>query len=155
MHQSSTLAGTKGRGNKRRAKFLVGGVVVLLGLAGLVVWAMARPGSTSFFYTTTEVAALGPTQTREEYRVNGKVLPDSVDRHGLTTSFEISDGDTPLSVTTDEPLPDAFWTAMANDSSEVDVVARGTYDGSEFTASQVLAKCPSKFKAKADAEKAT
>jgi cytochrome c-type biogenesis protein CcmE len=154
MHQSSTLPRTKGTGSKRRAKFLVGGAVVLLGLAGLVVWAMARPGSTSFFYTTTEVAALGPTETMEEYRVNGKVLPDSVDRDGLTTSFEISDGDTPLSVTTDEPLPDAFWTAMANDSSEVDVVARGTYDGSEFTASQVLAKCPSKFKAKADAEKA-
>jgi cytochrome c-type biogenesis protein CcmE len=43
---------------------------------------------------------------------------------------------------------------MASDSSEVDVVARGSYDGRIFTASQVLAKCPSKFKAKADAERA-
>ncbi len=154
MHQSSTLPRTKGTGGKRRAKFLVGGAVILLALIGLVVWAMTRPTSISFFYTTTEVAALGPTETTEEYRVNGKVLPDSVDRAGLTTSFEISDGDTPLSVTTDEPLPYAFWTAMANDSSEVDVVARGSYDGRIFTASQVLAKCPSKFKAKADAESA-
>jgi cytochrome c-type biogenesis protein CcmE len=154
MHQSSTLAGTKGVGNKRRTKFLVGGAVVLVGMAGLVVWGMTRPGSTSFFYTTTEVAALGPTQRAEEYRVNGKVLPQSVDRDGLTTSFDISDGDTPLSVTTDEPLPDAFWTAMASDSSEVDVVARGTYDGQLFSATQVLAKCPSKFKAKAEAEQA-
>jgi cytochrome c-type biogenesis protein CcmE len=155
MHQSSTLPGTNGGSTKRRAKFLIGGAVVLLGLVGLVVWALTRPESTSFFYTTTEVAALGPSQTSDEYRVNGKVLPDSVDRDGLTTSFEISDGDTPLAVTTEEPLPDAFWTAMANDSSEVDVVARGSYDGSVFTASQVLAKCPSKFKAKADAEKAS
>jgi cytochrome c-type biogenesis protein CcmE len=152
MQQSSTHAGTKGRGSRRRAKFLVGGAVVLLALVGLVVWAMTRPGSTSFFYTTTEVVALGGTATTEEYRVNGKVLPDSVHRNGLTTSFEISDGDTPLRVTTDETLPDAFWTAMASDSSEVDVVARGSYDGNVFSASEVLAKCPSKFKAKADAE---
>jgi cytochrome c-type biogenesis protein CcmE len=43
-------------------------------------------------------------------------------------------------VTTDQPLPDAF-----KDRSEV--VARGSYNGDVFRASQVLAKCPSKFKA--------
>jgi cytochrome c-type biogenesis protein CcmE len=112
---------------------------------------MGRPGSTSFFYTPTEVMALGADGPQGEYRVNGKVLPDTVSRDGLTTTFDIHDGSTEMSVTTDSPLPDAFWTAMANDSSEVEVVARGRYDGSVFTASQVLAKCPSKFKAKAAA----
>ena len=136
---------------KRRAKFLVGGGAILLSLVALVAWAMTRPNSTSFFYTPSEVVALPVAQGAEEYRVNGNVLPDSVERNGLTTSFDISDGSTAMNLTTDQPLPDAFWTAMANDSSEVEVVARGRYDGKRFVASEVLAKCPSKFKAKAAA----
>ena len=134
--------------SKRRAKFLIGGGVIFLSLIALVAWAMTRPNSTSFFYTPTEVVELAAAPGAEEYRVNGKVIPDSVERDGLTTSFAISDGTTEMGLTTDQPLPDAFWTAMANDSSEVEVVARGRYDGERFVASEVLAKCPSKFKAK-------
>jgi cytochrome c-type biogenesis protein CcmE len=143
MQQASESADAK-----RRAKFLIGGGVILLSLVALVAWAMTRPNSTSFFYTPSEVVELPLAQGAEEYRVNGKVVPDSVDRDGLTTTFDISDGSTALSLTTDQSLPDAFWTAMANDSSEVEVVARGRYDGTTFLASEVLAKCPSKFKAK-------
>ena len=124
--------------------------MILLSLVVLVVWAMGRVGSVSFFYTPTEVLALG-ADAPEEYRVNGKVIPDTVERYDLRTTFTISDGRSDLRVTTLEPLPDAFWTAMANDSSEVEVVARGSYDGDLFSASQVLAKCPSKFKARVEA----
>ncbi len=134
--------------SKRRAKFLIGGGAILLSLVALVVWAMTRPNSTSFFYTPSEVVGLAAGASADEYRVNGKVLPDSVEREGLTTTFEISDGKTSIPLTTSQALPDAFWTAMANDSSEVEVVARGRYDGTTFQASEVLAKCPSKFKAK-------
>ena len=134
---------------KRRAKFLIGGGAILLSLAALVTWAMTRPNSTSFFYTPSEVIEIAAAGQDEEYRVNGKVVPGSVAREGLTTTFEISDGDTSLALRTEQALPDAFWTAMANDSSEVEVVARGRYDGNTFQASEVLAKCPSKFKAKA------
>lgn len=136
---------------KRRAKFLIGGGAIFLCLITLVAWAMARPNSTSFFYTPTEVIDLAGAPGAEEYRVNGKVLPDSVEREGLRTTFAISDGTTDLDLTTEQALPDAFWTAMANDSSEVEVVARGRLEGSTFVASEVLAKCPSKFKAKAEA----
>jgi cytochrome c-type biogenesis protein CcmE len=133
---------------KRRAKFLIGGGAILLTLVALVSWAMTRPNSTSFFYTPSEVVELAAAQGAEEYRVNGKVVPGTVDSEGLTTTFAISDGETELDLTTEQPLPDAFWTAMASGSSEVEVVARGRYDGSRFVATEVLAKCPSKFKAK-------
>ena len=136
---------------KRRAKFVIGGVAILLSLVALVVWAMTRPNSTSFFYTPTEVVALAGGPSVEEYRVNGNVLPATVESEGLVTTFDITDGDTAITLTTEQPLPDAFWTAMANDSSEVEVVARGRYDGTTFQASEVLAKCPSKFKAKTTA----
>jgi cytochrome c-type biogenesis protein CcmE len=132
---------------KRRAKFLVGGGIIVLALVGLVVWAMARQNATSFYYTTSELQAASLAAGAEEYRVNGNVVPESVVREGLETTFDITDGTTAVTVMTDETLPDAFWTAMEAGSSEVEVVAQGRYDGDRFTASQVFAKCPSKFKA--------
>jgi cytochrome c-type biogenesis protein CcmE len=134
---------------KRRAKFTIGGGIIVLSLLGLVAWAMTRPNATSFYYTTSEPQGASLAAGAEEYRVNGNVIPESVVRDGLTTTFDITDGETAVTVVTDETLPDAFWTAMDAGSSEVEVVAQGRYDGSRFTASQVLAKCPSKFKAQA------
>jgi cytochrome c-type biogenesis protein CcmE len=134
---------------KRRAKFAIGGGIVFLALAGLVFWAMTRQNATSFYYTTSELRSASLAAGGEQYRVNGNVVPDSVVRDGLRTTFDITDGNTPVTVVTTETLPDAFWTAMAAGSSQVEVVAQGTYDGSRFSASQVLAKCPSKFKARA------
>jgi cytochrome c-type biogenesis protein CcmE len=134
---------------KRRAKFAIGGGIIFLALAGLVLWAMARQGATNFYYTTSELQAASFAAGAEEYRVNGNVVPESVVNEGLRTTFDITDGATQVTVVTDESLPDAFWTAMEAGSNEVEVVAQGHYDGSRFTASQVLAKCPSKFKAEA------
>ena len=142
--QSPTVASPK-----RRAKFAIGGGIIFLALAGLVVWAMTRPNATSFYYTTSELQSVPVAAGGEQYRVNGNVVPESVVRDGLRTTFDITDGTTPVTVVTSETLPDAFWTAMDAGSSEVEVVAEGTFDGSRFTASRVLAKCPSKFKARA------
>jgi cytochrome c-type biogenesis protein CcmE len=124
-----------------RGKFLIGGAIVAVALLGLVAWAMARPGSTSFYLSTSELARLGATETGQSYRVNGKVVPGSLERDGLASTFALTDGNTEVVVSTDTPLPDTF-------KDRSDVVARGVYDGKTFTADQVLAKCPSKFKAK-------
>lgn len=113
-----------------------------MGLAALLFWAMTRPGSTAFYMTPTELQAHGPTTAGETYRLNGTVVPGSIEQNGLTTTFVVSDGETDIDVTTDSPVPDTF-------KDRADVVARGGYDGATFTAVEVLAKCPSKFKAKA------
>lgn len=134
---------------KRRAKFVIGGGIIFFALVGLVLWAMTRPNATSFYYTTSELQAASLAAGAEEYRVNGNVIPDSVVEDGLHTTFDITDGTTAVRVETDESLPDAFWLAMDAGSSQVEVVAQGRYDGSTFTATKVLAKCPSKFKAEA------
>lgn len=133
--------------SKRRAKFAIGGLAVIAIVVGLIAWAMTRPGATAFYLTVSEVRSEGTTA--ENFRVNGNVVPDSLSRDGTTTSFSITDGVTDLPIVTDETLPDAFWTAYDNDPSAVEIVAQGNYDGHTFSASQVLAKCPSKFKAKA------
>ena len=138
MNQSSTLPAPQ-----RRAKFLIGGAVIVLAVVGLIAWAMTRPNSTAFYMTPSEVLAAGPA-TASDFRMNGKVVPGSIEREGLETTFLVSDGDSEVSVVTDRPLPDTF-----QDRSEV--VARGTFDGNTFVATEVLAKCPSKFKAKSSA----
>jgi cytochrome c-type biogenesis protein CcmE len=129
---------------KANRKFLLGGAIILVTLVGLVGWAMSRPGSTAFYLTTSEVVDRGATAGVNEYRVNGNVVAGTVERDALETTFAISDGKTEMTIFTDRPLPDAF-----RDDPDTEVVARGTYDGDMFTASEVLAKCPSKFKAKA------
>lgn len=131
---------------KRRAKFALGGLAVFTLVVGLVVWAMARPGSTAFYLTVSEVVANGTSS--ENFRVNGNVVPGSFDQDGTTTSFAITDGSAELPIVTEETLPDAFYTAYDNDPSAVEIIAQGSYNGDTFAASQVLAKCPSKFKAK-------
>jgi cytochrome c-type biogenesis protein CcmE len=75
------------------------------------------------------------------YRVNGTVVPGSIQRRGLETSFLVTDGSTEIPVETRAPLPDTF-------KSRAEVVARGTFAGGSFSADEVLAKCPSKFKAR-------
>ena len=127
-------------------KFLIGGAVVAATLIGLVGWAMSRSGSTAYFLETSELAANGPTGSSELVRVNGNVVPGTLERDGLTTTFVISDGTTDVTIATDRPLPDSF-----RERADTEIVALGSFDGRHFSASEVLAKCPSKFKAKDEA----
>ncbi len=124
----------------RPKKFLIGGVVVFATLAGLVVWAMARPNSTSSYVTPSTVAAARGAS--EMVRLTGTVVPGSVERDGLHTTFLVTDSAEKIAVATDAPLPDAF-----RDRSEV--IVAGYLDGETFVAAEVWAKCPSKFKARA------
>lgn len=124
---------------KRRAKFLVGGALLAVAVPVLIVWALGRPGAASFYVTVSEAKAQGVTS--QDYRVNGTVVPGSIEREGLVTTFRVTDGETEMAVTTDRPLPDTF-------KDESEVVVKGDLEGSTFVATEVLAKCPSKFKAK-------
>lgn len=125
----------------RRAKFWIGGAIIVAVLAGLILWAMTQPGARSNYISPSDLTGSSPTTGGDPLRLAGTVVPGSIERDGLTTTFLVADDTTEARVTTDSPVPDAF-----KDSSEV--VATGTYDGTTFIAGNVLAKCPSKFKAK-------
>ena len=140
---------SQGPSSKRKAKFAFGGLAVVLIVAGLIVWAITSPGSATFYMTVSEVHDASAATLAKEFRVNGYVVGGSVERDGVTTSFAITDGDETLDIVTDETLPDAFWSAYEADPGSIDIVAQGTYDGSQMAANQVLAKCPSKFETKA------
>ena len=134
---------------KRRAKFLFGGAVIAVALVGLVGWAMGRPGSTAFYMEVSEMKSAGATDPTEQLRVNGHVVAGTLERSGTRTAFEISDGSDSVEIVTSQPLPDSFETGYRNDPASIEVVAQGSYDGRAFRATEVLAKCPSKFKTKA------
>ena len=123
----------------RRAKFWIGGVIIVAVLAGLILWAMTQPGAAANYVTPTDLET--GAAPAGQVQLAGVVVPGSIERDGLVTTFEVTDDSAEITVTTDTPLPDAF-----KDSSEV--VATGTFESGTFTASQVFAKCPSKFKAK-------
>ena len=134
---------------KRRAKFFIGGAIIAVALGGLVGWAMGRPGSTAFYVEVSELTSAGATDPTEELRVNGHVVAGSLERSGTRTAFEISDGADSVEIVTSQPLPDSFETGYRNDPASIEVVAQGRYDGEAFRATEVLAKCPSKYKTKA------
>lgn len=117
---------------------------MFVAVLSLLFWAMAQPGAQAFYLTTTELQERGPTPADEAFRLNGTVVPGSIEQEGLTTTFTLSDGSTEIPVTTEVAVPDTL-------KDRSDVVARGSYDGSTFEAVEVLAKCPSKFKARKNA----
>jgi cytochrome c-type biogenesis protein CcmE len=75
------------------------------------------------------------------FRVNGRVVPDSIVRspEGLGVTFAITDGKDTMSVAYARELPDTF-------KSGAEVVVEGTVDDDgTFQARFLLAKCPSKY----------
>jgi cytochrome c-type biogenesis protein CcmE len=138
---------SEGPSPKRKAKFVIGGLAVVLIVVGLIVWAMFQPGTT-FYLTVSEVLNSSQAELGDEFRVSGNVVGDSLERDGVTTSFAITDGEESLDIVTNEALPDVFWSAYEQSPASIEVIAQGTYDGQLLSADQVLAKCPSKFKAK-------
>ncbi|MGH2704165.1 MAG: cytochrome c maturation protein CcmE [Actinomycetota bacterium] len=122
-----------------RGRFAIAAAVVGASVLGLIAWSLS--GSTAYYRTPSELRA-GATPAGDRVRVAGKVVPETIDRDGKTTTFSVSDGKATLPVTTEALLPDTF-------GSNVEVVVEGgmTKRG-VFSASTVLAKCPSKFKAK-------
>jgi cytochrome c-type biogenesis protein CcmE len=126
-----------------RVRFAIAAAVVALAIIGMVVFSLK--GSTAYYVTPGELAA-GPIRTNDHVRVAGNVVDGTIARNGSTTTFDVTDGTDAVTVTTEDLLPDTF-------AAGVEVVAEGAMTTrGVFSASKVLAKCPSKFKAKVQAK---
>jgi cytochrome c-type biogenesis protein CcmE len=122
-----------------RIRFGIAAGVVVVSILGLIAWSLSD--AIAYYRTPAELAA-GGTQLNERVRVAGYVVEGSVVKAGPTTIFSVTDGKAELAVTTEDLLPDTF-------GAGVEVVAEGAMTSrGVFAASTVLAKCPSKFKAK-------
>lgn len=126
----------------RTIKILAGAVVVAVAVGALVWVGVGR--SSVYYYTVSELLAKGPAQ---QVRVSGELVGGSVQGLGTTTlKFVLHDRDQSnktMPVVYNGTIPDSF-----QDRSNSEVVAEGDFaaDGS-FIATDLLAKCPSKYEA--------
>ena len=127
-------------------KFLIGALVIVAGVAGLIVSGVQQTGV--YFLTPTELMA----KTREDpsfhdvgLKVGAHVVPGSVKRDPATRTigFRVTDGTHEFPVTYTGLVPDTF-----TDASNIEVIVEGKFgrDG-VFHATEVLAKCGSRYEA--------
>jgi cytochrome c-type biogenesis protein CcmE len=132
--------------DRRRLKFVLFGLGIVLSMTFLLVVGMNRPGGMVYYLTVTEFTQQA-NPGDGDYRVNGTVSPGSIERlpTGLDVSFNITDDETSLPVAYHGIIPDTFV-------DEAAVVVEGhLQDDGTFVAHTLLAKCPSKYEA-ADGE---
>lgn len=129
------------RGPAVPPKVLIAAAVIVAAAAYLVVTAL---GSSAVYYlTVSELKSAGPSIYGQPVRVAGNVVPGSIrrDASSLLVHFEAEDASGRVPVAYRGVLPDIF-------GDGIEVVVEGNYAANGgFTASTLLAKCPSKFEA--------
>ena len=130
-------------------KFVIAGGVIALAVAYLVT--MGLQGTTVYFMTVSELQAKGPAAQNQVFRVSGNLVPGTLakDTSGLGIHFLIADA-------TSQALPVVYRGGQVPDiiGDNIEIVAEGKLDGSgTFTATNVLAKCPSRLENAAPVER--
>lgn len=122
---------------KRRSTWVAGISLILLGIGGLAAWAIASPGSVSYYATPSELQA--DADPLKSFRLGGRVADGTLVRSGPVVSFEVTDGEATVPVRFRGEVPNTL-------QESTDVIAEGTLgpDGT-LVATRVLAKCSSKF----------
>jgi cytochrome c-type biogenesis protein CcmE len=130
---------------RRRAKYqtryLIGAFLILAVIGYLIFFGISS--TQQYYLTVGELFNKGQTVAGQGVRVGGDLVQDSIhqDVKNSQISFAISDGSRSLPISYNGAVPDTFDKATQ-------VIAEGKLnpDGT-FTASLVLAKCPSKYDA--------
>jgi cytochrome c-type biogenesis protein CcmE len=120
--------------------------VLVVVIVGSLLW-LAAGGineTKTYYKTVAELAKMGPKAQGKRLRVGGDIEPGSIVRKGRSVSFVLRQDSLTLKVVYDgaEPLPDTF-----RDGAQALADGRMGQD-SVFQASQVQAKCASKYEAK-------
>lgn len=123
----------------RKKRFLIGGIIVVLAIGYLGY--MGFQGSAVYYYTASELIELGSSIYDENVRVNGQVVPGSLEQeaNGLVLKFNIVDEKRSLPVVYQGVVPDSF-------KSDSEVVVEGYLNSAgTFQANTIMTKCPSKY----------
>ena len=138
---------------KAGTKFMVGAAVIVAAVGFLIAEGVKETGV--YFLTPTELAAktaADPTFYNVGLKMGAKVVPGSIrrDRASREIDFRVSDGRHEYPVRYSGLVPDTF-----TDANDIEVVVEGRlgHDG-VFHATDVLAKCGSRYEAVAKNAKA-
>lgn len=136
-----------------RAKFIVGATVIVASVTFLIYGGVRETGV--YFLTPTELIARveqDPGFHDVGIKVGAKVVRGSIHRDDAAqqVDFEVTDGTRQFAVTYVGLVPDTF-----TDANEIEVIVEGKFgrDG-VFRATEVLAKCGSRYEAELEAAKA-
>ncbi len=122
---------------QKRLKFIFGAIIVLIAVGFLGYQGFLN--SATYYYTVSEFAAQQSSLTNESVRVTGNVTAGTIERQGSTLKFTMSDGLKELTVVYKGVVPDSF-------KAGITAVVQGKLNSTGiFEASQLLAKCPSKY----------
>ena len=129
---------------RRQTKFYVGGAVVVLVMAYLMITGL-RSGS-SYYLTIAELQAEGTNMVDKPVRVSAAVDKKTIDydAKSLTLRFDLVDKEGRLPVVYSGVKPDLLT------ASQSAVVEGRLLDSGLFQADTILVKCPSKYEEAAD-----
>lgn len=137
---------------KPGTKFLIGAVLIVASVGFLITQGVKETGV--FFLTPTELAARttsDPTFYDVGLKLGAKVVPGSIKRISAVqqVDFVVSDGAQQYPVTYRGIVPDTF-----TDANDIEVIVEGRLgrDG-VFHATEVFAKCGSRYEAELDKAK--
>lgn len=132
-----------------RNKFLLGATIIVASVTFLIVTGIRETGV--YFLTPTELVqktTQDPSFHEVGLKVGARVVPGSIRRDDAArrVDFEVTDGSSQFPVTYVGLVPDTF-----TDANEIEVIVEGKYgrDG-VFRATEVLAKCGSRYEAAYD-----
>ncbi len=124
---------------KSRAKFVIGGGIIVLAILLLIV--NSFKGASAYYITVSELNSKGADAVGQSWRVSGPVDKDSVqyDAQILTLQFNMTEDDQQLAVVYHDVMPDLFMKSTS-------VIVEGQVNSTGlFEAQTILVKCPSKY----------
>lgn len=128
----------------RKTKFAIFAFGIVASMALLIYAAIGQESGLTYYVTVDEFLNSPPEGSG--FRVNGQVKAGTIDRQpsGMDVRFTITDGEADMPVRYHGIIPDTFVDGA-------DVVVEGSMAGDgTFVASNMLAKCPSKYEAAAE-----
>lgn len=125
-----------------KGKVIVAGVVIVVGIV---------LGAVNFLESNVEYSDFGTAErTGKKVQVKGEWMKDMESGfnadHAQFTFYMKDDNQKVVKVVLDGAKPNNFELATS-------VVAKGTFDGDHFHATEVLTKCPSKYEGDAESVK--
>lgn len=141
MAQSTTVPSitVARKSANKKIKFIIGGVAVALAVVYLIYAGIAA--NSAYFLTVDELNAKGDSILNRTVRVSGTVDATTIDfnNRDLILQFDVmSDTGARMHVVFNGPKPDQM-------REGAQAILEGKYNGSEFTANELLLKCPSRY----------
>ncbi len=146
--QNIPKTGRKGKKHKvmklKSTQFIIALSLLLIGIA--IVVTTTLPQATKYYVTVDEFLMDTNKYQEQSIKLAGRVVPGSIEKNtqDLTWLFKVMETDKTVNVFYQGAMPDTF-------KDESDVVLTGSYQGERFIATEVLAKCASRYEEKLEA----